>query len=209
MIRLMGIVVVLASAGCSAPDESNDDKSAGSAPVGVPQGAGAGNNASTNAAATAGSAMVSRFVTNKLDQCRLIEKNEEEGGYYRHHCPGVGGFSYELVESDLRQSLVIIAPGGRRDDVSLTSATGSGGFSTIGETFDWRGLAGAPPRSLTVRFRVNEDPEAIVPARSYLVVIGLAAPACPIGVVPPGPGQNDTARAIADRDPLPACVAGQ
>jgi len=201
--------MALASAGCSAPDQANDDRNASRKPIAVPQAMAAGESASTSVAATAPLAMVSRFTTNRLEQCRLVEKNEEEGGYYRHHCPGVGGFSYELVESDLRQSLVIIAPGGRRDDISLTSATGSGGFSTIGQTFDWRSLAGAPPRSLTVRFNVNEDPEAIVPARSYLVVVRLAAPACPVGVVPPGPGQNDTARAIADRDPLPACIAGQ
>jgi len=206
MIGRICIAMALSMAGCSAP-ESSDDGNVSSNMVATPQSA--GNRVSTVGATPSPSANVSRFTTNPLNKCRLVEKNEEEAGYYRHHCPGVGGFSYELVESDLRQSLVIIGPGGRRDDVSLTSATGSGGFSTIGATFDWRGLAGAPPRSLTVRFNVNEDPEATVPARSYLVVIRLAAPACPVGVVPPGPGQNDKARALADRDPPPACIAGQ
>lgn len=141
---------------------------------------------------------VSQFTTDGLEKCKLVEKNEEEGSYYRHLCPGIAGFSYEVVESDLRQSLVIIAPDGTRSDVSPGQATGSGGFSSLGPTFDWRGPAGAPPRTVTVRFIVNEDPEPNVPPRSYLVVIRLAAPACAVGVVPPGAGQNERARAIAD-----------
>lgn len=152
------------------------------------------------------SGYISQFTSNDLKKCRLIEKNEEEGGYYRHRCPGAGGFGYEHVESDLRQSLVILAPGGRRGEVALSAVAGGGGFSTIGPTFDWRGPAGQPPRTVTIRFNVNESPEPKVPPTSYLVVIRLAAPACPVQAVPPGPKQSEQARAIADRKKLPPCA---
>ena len=154
-------------------------------------------------------ATVSRFTTNALKTCRLVEKNEQEAGYYRYRCPGVGGFAYEVVESDLRQSLVIIAPDGTRDNLALSSVAGGGGFSVLGTTYDWRGPTGAPPHSLTVRFNVNENPDPAVPPRPYLIVIRLAAPSCVVGVIPSGSGQNDSARAIADRAPLPPCVASQ
>lgn len=201
MIARGWIVLALAVAGCDRSEPPSRD--------GAPAAVKADRQPAANEAASVPSGNVSRFTTNVVGKCRLVEKNEEEGGYYRHHCPGIGDYSYELVESDLRQSLVIIGPDGRRDEVSPGGATGSGGFSTLGTTFEWRGPTGAAPRTATVRYNVNEDPEAKVPPRSYLVVIRLSAPACVVGVVPPGPGQNDKARAIADRLPLPACLPGQ
>jgi hypothetical protein len=147
---------------------------------------------------------VSRFTTGGLKKCRVIEKNEDEGPYYRHRCPGVGGFNYEVIESDLRQHLVIIAPDGTRSELKLYGI-GGGGFSHLGPTMDWRGRPGDPPRVLTARFNVQQGDEG--GDRSMLLVIRLASPACIVGVVEPGPTQSEQARAIADRDPLPACVA--
>jgi hypothetical protein len=90
----------------------------------------------------------------------------------------------------------------------LSPVASGGGFSSLGPTIDWRGDAGQPPRTMTVRFNVNEDPDPKVAARSYLVVIRLAAPACPVAAVPPGSGQSDRARAIADATTLPPCIGG-
>lgn len=198
-------------AGCSQPERKAANANADADAAMPASGAGneAGNPANkVGAAAPAPSGNVSQFTTNDLKKCRLVEKNEEEGGYYRHRCPGAGGYAYELVESDLRQSLVILAPGGRRDEVAPSLATKGGGFSTIGPTFDWRGPAGRPPRTVTVRFNVIESPEPNVKPTSYLVVIKLAAAACPVEAVPPGPNQSERARAIADRATLPRCVGG-
>lgn len=151
---------------------------------------------------------VSRFTTGGIEKCRLVDKNEEEGGYFRHRCPGVGGYDYEVVESDLRQNLVVIRPDGKRDDIALSPVAGGGGFSVLGPTIEWRGDAGQPPRTMTVRFNVNEDPDPNVPDRSYLVVIRLATLACPVAAVPPGPSQSDRARAVADAATLPTCIGG-
>jgi len=148
---------------------------------------------------------VSLFTIGGLNPCKVIEKNEEEGPFYRHRCPGIGGYNYEVIEHDLRQELLIIGPGGRRDELGLGSI-GNGGFSTLGTTFDWRGPAGQPPRVLTVRYNVDEDGDPDIPDRSYLAVIRLRSPACLVASVPPGPDQNDRARAIADRVPLRPCM---
>lgn len=151
---------------------------------------------------------ISQFTTNDLKACRIVEKNEGEGGYFRYRCPGARGYNYELVESDLRQSLVILAPGGRRDNVELSAFVGGGGFSTIGKTFEWRGPAGRPPRTLTVRYNVNEKPDPKAPPTSYLIVIDLAAAACAMRAIGPGPQQSEQARAFADLPKLPECDSG-
>lgn len=197
------VVGAVALAGCSRAETEAPNAETNAAAPSAPA---AANAVIGNPSTPSGN--VSRFTAEGLNKCRLVEKNEEEGPYYRHRCPGIGGYQYEVVESDLRQSLVIIGTGGRRDDVSLAGVAGGGGFSILGPTFDWRGPVGKPPRTMTVRFSVNESTEPNVPATSYLVVIRLAAPACPVAAVPPGPGQSDKARAIADREKLPPCVEG-
>ena len=147
----------------------------------------------------------SAFTSLDLKQCRLIEENIDEGGYSRHDCPGHAGYRIELIESDLRQNIALIRPGGAKDEVDLAARIGGGGFSEIGRTIEWRGADRAKPRTLTLRFNVNERPEPAVPPRSYLIVIRLAAPACPVAKVAPGPTQSTDARRIADATTLPAC----
>lgn len=207
MISRIGACALLLLAACSPSKPSNEGGNAESnvaaplPPSARPEGV------SANPAPTvAASLNVSRFTADGLDKCRLIAKNEEEGPYYRHRCPGIGGFDYEVVEHDLRQELVIIGPGGRRSELCLSRVAGGGGFNVLGATFDWRGPAGAPPRTVTVRSNVNEDPEPNAPARSYLIVIQLKGPACPVAAIAPGPTQSTDARRIADSEPLPPCL---
>jgi hypothetical protein len=192
--------VLLMLGACSVGDAPNETPNEGN--VTVPLEAAVPPKRQRPAAAATASGPVSRFTTNGLDKCKVIEKNEEEGPYYRHRCPGIGGYDFEVVESDLRQSLVFIAPDGTRSDVSLMEVVGSGGFNILGPTFDWRGPAGEPPRTVTVRFNVDDDAEPNSPDKSYLIIIKLAPPSCPVGAVPPMPGQNERAREIADSEAL-------
>ena len=148
------------------------------------------------------------FTSLDLKQCRLIEENIDEGGYSRHDCPGHAGYRIELIESDLRQNIALIRPNGTKDELDLAARIGGGGFSEIGKTIEWRGADRAKPRTLTLRFNVNESPEPAVPPRSYLIVIRLAAPACPVAKIAPGPTQSNDARRIADATTLPACGSG-
>lgn len=144
----------------------------------------------------------SQFTSGGVRRCRTIEQNIEEGGYVRHRCDGVGGYTYEIVESDLRQNLIILAPGGERHQLDLIRI-GGGGFSNLGGTLEWRGPTGQPPRTLTARFNVAQGED--VPDQSNLLVVKLAPPSCVVAVVPPGPDQSAKSRAVADAPSLPAC----
>ena len=181
---MFGLGLLLA--GCSGTNNHGDT-----------QGSEAGNDvvAANATPAKSSSPVVSQFTRDGLKPCRIIDKNEAEGPYYRHLCPGVGGYKYEVVESDLRQTMVIVAPGGARSELGL-NRIGGGGFSVLGPVMDWRGPAGAPPQALVVRYNVQQGEAGS--DKSFLVVVRLNPTACIIGSVPPGPGQNERAREIAD-----------
>jgi hypothetical protein len=153
----------------------------------------------------------SRYTSIDPARCRLIERNIEEGGWSRHACGGVAGYRLEISDSDLRQDIVLIAPNGRRSELDLSTIVAKGAFNSLGKTAEWRGT-GAKPVALIVRLNVAQGPEPTRPDMkpppdiSNLVVARLAPSACVVAVVPPGPGQNDRARRIADGK-LPACLA--
>jgi len=137
--------------------------------------------------------------------CRLIEQNVDEGGYSRHACDGPSGYKLEISESDLRQDVVVIAPGGGRAELQLSSIVAKGAFNSLGKTAEWRG-SGPKPSALIVRLNVARGPEPVRPDISNLVVARLTGPACVVAVVPPRAGQNEVARQIADGR-LPPCVS--
>lgn len=138
--------------------------------------------------------------------CRLIEQNVEDGGWSRHACRGVGGYKLEISESDLRQDVVVIAPGGARSELDLSSVVAKGAFNRLGKTAEWRGPA-ARPTALIVRLNVARGAEPTQPDISNLVVARLAPLACVVAVVPPGPDQNTAARRVADGASM-RCVSG-
>ncbi|CAA9490990.1 MAG: hypothetical protein AVDCRST_MAG44-204 [uncultured Sphingomonas sp.] len=137
--------------------------------------------------------------------CKLIEENSEEGGYSRRRCPGVAGYRLETSESDLRQNVVVIAPDGRRSELDLSGLVAKGAFNRLGKAAEWRGDSPAGPTSLIFRLHVAAYPEARRPDVGKLVVARLVPSACIAAIVPPGPGQNDKARAIAEGK-LPNCM---
>ncbi len=151
------------------------------------------------AAPTSGSAFTS------LDpaKCRLVEKNEEEGGYFRYRCPATAGYVVDLVESDLRQSLDV-RKDGRVAGLALSSVAGNGAFNRLGRTIEWRGPQGGAPRTLTVCSAVATGEGKA--DRQYLVVVRLVPRPCAVAVVAPGPDQSAQARIIADRVILPQCL---
>jgi hypothetical protein len=147
-----------------------------------------------------------RYTSIDPASCRLIEQNVDEGGYSRHACDGPSGYKLEISESDLREDIVVIAPGGGRTELQLSSIVAKGAFNSLGKTAEWRGTE-AKPSALIVRLNVARGPEPTRPDISNLVVARLTGPACVVAVVPPGPDQNDSARRIAD-GPMPRCIDG-
>jgi hypothetical protein len=149
----------------------------------------------------------SHYTSLEPASCKLLEQSAEEGGYWRRRCVGSAGYALETSESDLRQDIVIIAPDGRRSALNLSSLIARGAFNSLGKTAEWRALAQGQPRALIVRLNVAADPEARLPDVSNLIVAKLDAPTCVVAVVPPGLGQNERARAIADGKLTP-CMKG-
>lgn len=146
----------------------------------------------------------------KLDSCKVVELNADEA-YSVSECPGVGGYGLRVNESDLRETVAIVAPDGSRQDVDFSPAARSGGFSSIGDTIEWRGLRSGntvEPDTVILRYALVEDPEKPEKPTRYLLTIALDGKApCIMAITAPGAGQNEKARAAADTGPrtcLPA-----
>lgn len=162
-------------------------------------------NNETSAAITAARSIDSQFTSIDPPRCKLLEQNIEEGGWSRRLCDGLAGYRLELTDSDLRQDIVIIPASGERVELGLTELVAEGAFNALGKTAEWRGADLAVPDMLIVRLGVAADPEGRKPDVSNLIVARLKPSACIVAVVPPGAGQNERARAIADGK-LPACL---
>ena len=144
-----------------------------------------------------------------LRDCVLEKSAPEEAGYSVQLCPGVGA-RLRLIEADGRQNLFVLPSGGDEQRLDLPSRTG-GGFSSLGDQAEWRGASAGPdfrPDALIVRYAVVEQPERPTQPTSYLVVIRTRpGRACVTARVPPGPGQNEAARRLADTPGTP-CLPG-
>lgn len=138
----------------------------------------------------------------RIDKCRTMELNEDEGGWSVQLCPGLAGYRLRVTEGDLRQNVVVLQPGGGERSLALSEATRSGGFSSLGPTVEWRGRASRRsfrPDALILRYSVVEDAEHPERPTSYLLTVSLAdRRPCVTAKVGPGPGQNERARRIAD-----------
>lgn len=180
MTRALPLLAAAALAACS----SGEDEPAAPAP----------------SATASGEAPAARgFRYTRLDACRMLESNPEEAGYYLSECPGEGGYKLRVSESDLRQSVTVIAPGGTGTDLDLARHTG-GGFSSLGETAEWRGTgedAAFAPDALILRHEVVTNPEGTA-TTSYLVIVRLTPTPCVTARLEPGPEQNVRARNLAD-----------
>lgn len=128
--------------------------------------------------------------------CKLLEGNEDEGPYWRRRCEGVGGYAVEWTESDLRQGLEVIAPGGGKTSLDLSSKVANGAFNQLGPRIEWRGPTGKAPDALILRIGVARQEGG--PDRSLLAVAKLSPKPCLVGIVNPVPGQNADAQAKAD-----------
>ncbi len=140
------------------------------------------------------------FRYTSLAGCELLRSAPDEAGFYEHECPGEGGYRLRYTEADLREDLTVIAPGGGGRDRGLTALAG-GAFNSLGETVEWRGSerdGRFVPVTLIVRQQVMEDPDPQAPEISYLAVVRLVPSACVIARIPPGGGQNEQARRLAD-----------
>lgn len=189
MVRLAPLPLLLLAA-CS--DTGQPAEGSTASPAAVPVASAAPETAPTEADAG--------FRYTRLADCTLTRSAPEEAGFFEHECAGEGGYRLRKSEADLRDNLVVLAPGSGEHDLGLPTLA-RGAFSSVGDTVEWRGEsegASFTPRALIVRQIVMEDPDPAVPEVSYLVVARLQPAACVVARIPPGPGQNQKARDAAD-----------
>lgn len=184
MVRLFSAVALLALvAACSQEQPPSSDEAGASTPPAVDE-----------------AQVQPRSRYTSLTQCDLVRSAPEEAGFFESECAGEGGYRLRRVQSDLRDNIVVLRPGGGEVSLGLP-ALASGAFSSVGDTAEWRGDAKMPgfvPRALIVRQSVMEDPDPAVAEVSYLIVAKLGEAPCVVARVAPAPRQNERAREIAD-----------
>jgi len=180
-LALIGAVLVTACSG-DAPEQPQTEPTA---------------EGDASAATSPAPARISAYTS--LADCPVLESNPDEAGYYLSECAGLGGYKLRISESDLRQSVEVIAPSGVGQGLNLAAVTG-GGFSNLGKNAEWRGASASGalvPDALILRHEVVTDPDGMNTV-SYLVVVRLTGTPCVIARVEPGPQQNAGARTAAD-----------
>ena len=141
-------------------------------------------------------------------KCKTLESSSEEGGSYRGECKGVGGFKLEVLEGDIRQSINVIFPSGKKSELDLWTNVSSA-FSSVGAKAEWRVKGkgkNAKPYALIVRFNASENTEKPEVTTSYLVVIKITKDfACVSDVIKPTSSQNIKAQKAADESANKPC----
>ena len=136
-------------------------------------------------------------------KCKELERTDEEGGSYRGLCPGTAGSKLELIEGDLRQTVTIVDPKGKKHPLQFWNLTGA--FNAVGETAEWR-MRGKKPIALIVRLTVNERVDDPAYVKGYLVVAKITPEAtCVTEFLAPTRSHNYEARKAADKSATRPC----
>ena len=202
-VALLGSLIL---SGCSPASEDSDSVEANGS-VAVDVAATEVNEPAETDAPPAVAQATSNFTKLDMAQCRIVEENKEEGPYWLRRCSGHAGWQLDWSESDLRQGLTLISPGGQQTELRLSDRVAKGAFNSLGTTVEWRGADAAKPEALIVRMNVASGAEPTRPDISRLAVVRLTGTPCLAAVIQPGPGQNEKARGIAD-GAMADCVDG-
>ena len=144
----------------------------------------------------------------KTEKCTTLESFPDEGGSYRGICAGAGGYRLEVLEGDLRQSINVVAPDGKKFELDFWTKI-SGRFSSVGEKAEWRVVRSGKnvkPMALIVRYNVSENPEKPEQTTSYLIISKITGKsACITDFIKPSADANKKARQLADSSVNKAC----
>lgn len=142
------------------------------------------------------------YTSTKTTNCKQVKQGKDAGDSYLGICPGTGGYTVELLEGDIRQTLNIVTPAKKKFELNFWSFYS--GFSAIGEKLEWR-VKGKMPIALIARFNVA-DSEDSTKNVSYLMVSKIGAKeSCVVDVILPGAKQNEDARIAADAAAATPC----
>lgn len=164
-------------------------------------------NAGTSSPTPAGNRIDSLYTDLAPDKCETIE-SEMDGYYSVQKCPGEFGYHLEVVESDIRQTINVVDPSGKKHELDLGGIV-SRAFSYVGNKAEWRFREESgqkKPFALIVRFNASVDPNSNKEA-SYLTVSKITEDKiCVTDVVKPIPNANVEARKLADKAADKPCL---
>lgn len=142
------------------------------------------------------------------NRCRTISVNRESGATVQS-CPGVAGYKLEVEDDDARMSISVVAPGGKKSELSYWQVITSA-FSSLGNKAEWRvtTIKGkTTPVALIVRVNASEDPSNPQKTTSYLAVAKITAEkTCVTDKIGPSATANEEARRAADSAATKPCL---
>lgn len=137
--------------------------------------------------------------------CKTTKKNEEEE-WMTQICEGVGGYKLEVFEGDLRSSVNVIAPNGKKNELDFQQV--SGAFSTLGDKAEWhieKKDGKDVPTALIIRFNASKGDDD-TKQDSFLIVSKISAErSCITDVVKPIANANEEARKLAESAATKPC----
>jgi hypothetical protein len=142
------------------------------------------------------SQMTSVYTSTRAEACRTIKSSTEGTGSYVGECRGPRRYKVEVLEGDLRQSLNVITPNRKKNELNFWGFYG--GFSSIGDKIEWR-MKAQTPVALVARYAVA-DPEDSQKTTSYLMVAKVTtAGSCVTDIAMPGPKRTRPLQSRANR----------
>jgi hypothetical protein len=108
-------------------------------------------------------------------KCRVI-KTDREKTSVTNRCPGVGGYSLLVEDSDARMSLTVVSPSGKNFPLNFWTVV-TRYFSRLGRSAEWRvsNIAGkSVPHALIVQLDAYEKPDSNE-VTQYLVIAKISA----------------------------------
>lgn len=137
-------------------------------------------------------------------RCKTVEVNEESAGSVQK-CAGVAGYELLVEDDDLRQSVTVVSPDGKKHPLNYWQVITSA-FSSLGEKAEWRVEkkgGKVKPYALIVRVNASENPENPEQKTSYLAVAKITdAEVCVTDKVK----TNEEARQAADASAAKPCL---
>jgi hypothetical protein len=140
-------------------------------------------------------------------RCKTVETHEE-GASSVQKCAGVAGYGLLVEDNDLRQSVTVVSPDGKKYPLNYWQVVTTA-FSSLGEKAEWRVEkkgGRARPFALIVRVNASENPEKPDQKTSYLAVAKITAgEVCVTDKVK----TNEAARLAADASAAKPCLKAE
>ncbi|HEX8142842.1 MAG TPA: hypothetical protein VF553_09620 [Pyrinomonadaceae bacterium] len=153
-----------------------------------------------------GSAITSVYTN--IARCRTISLDRESASSVES-CPGIAGYKLEVETGDERMSIAVVAPGGKKSELSYWNLI-THNFSSLGDKAEWRvrRVKGkSVPVALIVRVNAYENPEAPAQTTSYLAVAKITPQrTCVTDKIAPSATANEAARRAADSAATKPCL---